>query len=207
VTGIIQGNVNAKAGVTFATGLRTLVRQDPDVILVGEIRDAETARIAVEAALTGHLVLSSIHANSSAGAVSRLIDMGIEPFLVASTLIGVISQRLLRLNCKECLTPYQPKPELVARMKCRELLETPDWQFLHGAGCEFCGQAGYRGRTGIYELMTVTEQLERLMQARATTRELRDVAFANARQMREDAFCKLKKGLTTLEEISRITVD
>ncbi|HLK59050.1 MAG TPA: GspE/PulE family protein [Chthonomonadaceae bacterium] len=207
VNGIIQGNVNAKAGVTFASGLRTLVRQDPDVILVGEIRDGETARIAVEAALTGHMVLSTIHANNSAGAVNRLIDMGIEPFLVASTLVAAVSQRLLRLNCKECLTPYLPDPELIARMKCEALSASPGWRYLRGAGCETCNGVGFKGRTGVYELMAVTEPLERLIQARVTTRELCDAAFAHSRQLRADAFCKLSRGLTTLEEIARVTVD
>lgn len=206
VPGIIQGNVNPKAGVTFSTGLRTLVRQDPDVILIGEIRDAETARIAVEAALTGHMVFSTIHANDAAGAVTRLMDMGVEPFLVASALIATLSQRLMRLVCPKCASPYDPEPQMVLRLGCADLLEDPNYQFRRGLGCEGCSRTGYKSRAGIYELMEVTDPVQRLILAQASSQEIRDVAFSKQMTLRDDAVLKLRHNLTTPEEVIRVTV-
>ncbi len=165
VAGIIQGNVNPKAGITFANGLRTLVRQDPDVILVGEIRDSETAHIAVEAALTGHLVLSTIHANDAAGAIIRLMDMGVAPFLVASALAATLAQRLLRLTCAQCAAPYAPDAALLEALGCADLLYAADFRFQRGAGCDACSKTGYRGRTAAHELLEVTEAVQRLILA------------------------------------------
>lgn len=206
VRGIVQGNVNVKAGVTFASGLRTLVRQDPDVILVGEIRDTETARIAVEAALTGHLVLSTIHANDSAGAVTRLIDMGAEPFLVASALVGVLAQRLVRVICPRCAASYVPDERLAEMAGCSDLLQEEGFVFRRGAGCEFCSRRGYKGRTGIYELLEVNADVRRLILQNAPSQEIRDVALSGRPTLREDALSKLRQGLTTVEEILRVTI-
>ncbi len=206
VPGIIQGNVNAKAGVTFSTGLRTLVRQDPDVILVGEIRDAETARIAVEAALTGHMVFSTIHANDAAGAVTRLLDMGVEPFLVASALVATLSQRLMRVVCPKCAVSYEPDREMVLSLGCADLLNDPEYQFRRGIGCEACSRTGYKGRAGVYELMEVTETIQRLILDQASSQEIKDVAFRKGTTLRDDAILRLRQNLTTPEEVVRVTV-
>ncbi len=206
VPGITQGNVNPKAGVTFATGLRTLVRQDPDVILVGEIRDAETARIAVEAALTGHLVLSTIHANDAAGAITRLVDMGVEPFLVASALVATLAQRLIRMSCTKCLMPYSPDPDLVEALGCGDLLLAPGFEFVRGAGCEFCSRQGFRGRTGVYEFMEVKGELQRLIMAQAPAHELKEAGLSGTRTLRDDAVLKVRQRLTTPEEVVRVTI-
>ena len=206
VPGLIQGNVNAKAGVTFSTGLRTLVRQDPDVILVGEIRDAETARIAVEAALTGHMVFSTIHANDAAGAVTRLLDMGVEPFLVASALVATLSQRLMRVICPKCSTAYDPDRAMVLSLGCADLLDDPEYQFRRGMGCEACSRTGYKGRAGVYELMEVTEAIQRLILSQASSQEIKDAAFGKGMTLRDDAILKLRQNLTTPEEVVRVTV-
>ena len=205
VAGIIQGNVNPKAGVTFATGLRTLVRQDPDVILVGEIRDAETARIAVEAALTGHMVFSTIHANDAAGAVTRLIDMGVEPFLVASALVATLAQRLVRLICPKCAVVYSPSAELVTKLGCNDLLSDPHFQFRRGAGCEGCSRSGFKGRMGVYELMEVDESVQRLILAQASSQEIKEAAFRRSTTLRDDAVMKIRQEMTTPEEVVRVT--
>ncbi len=201
--GIIQGNVNTKAGVTFAAGLRTLVRQDPDIILVGEIRDAETARIAIEAALTGHLVMSTIHANDSAGAITRLIDMGVEPFLVASALMASLSQRLLRVNCIRCGQPHTTPPELLESL---ELPRDVPFTYQKGAGCEMCNQTGYRGRRGIYELLNIDEKLQQMILSKAPTQEIKAAGLCGQGSLRDDAITKLREGLTTPEEVLRVTV-
>ena len=210
VAGVIQGNVNPKAGVTFATGLRTLVRQDPDVILVGEIRDAETARIAVQAALTGHFVLSTIHANDAAGAITRLIDMGVEPFLVASALVATLGQRLIRLVCPRCATPHLPEASLLDATDLAQYLPAgageADTPFRRGVGCETCGRAGYKGRAGVYELMEVTPEVQRLILAQASAQEIKTVALADVPSLRDDAVAKVLQGLTTPEEVLRVTI-
>jgi len=206
LAGVVQGNVNPKAGITFATGLRTIVRQDPDVILVGEIRDAETARIAVEAALTGHLVLSTIHANDSAGAITRLVDMGVEPFLVASALMATVAQRLVRLTCQRCAMPYTPDPELVESLSCGDLLRAEDFRFMRGVGCESCGRQGYRGRTGVYELLEVNAEVQRLILAQAPAAEIKAAALFGGGTLRDAAARKIRQGLTTPDEVVRITI-
>jgi type IV pilus assembly protein PilB len=206
VAGIIQGNVNVKAGITFATGLRTLVRQDPDVILVGEIRDGETARIAVEAALTGHLVLSTIHSNDAASAITRLIDMGVEPFLVSSALVAALAQRLVRVICPRCAARYAPSPLHLETLGCQDLAERDDFDFRRGVGCDHCSRSGYKGRTGVYELLEVTEEIQRLIVARASSRDIRSAALTTNRSLRDDAVMKIRDGITTVEEVVRTTV-
>ena len=205
LTGIVQASVNAKAGITFATGLRSLVRQDPDIILVGEIRDGETARIAIEAALTGHLVMSTIHANDSAGAITRLMDMGIEPFLVASALIASLTQRLIRLNCVRCSVPIIPSPELLESMEIPVQMGE-NIVFQKGPGCDLCNQTGYRGRGGIYELLSITEEVQRLILARSSSPDIKQVGLKGHGSLRDDAIFKLKKGVTSTEEVMRITI-
>jgi type IV pilus assembly protein PilB len=201
--GVVQGNVNPKAGVTFASGLRTIVRQDPDVVLVGEIRDRETAEIATEAALTGHLVLSTLHTNDAAGAVSRLTDMGIEPFLIASSLIGVSAQRLVRVICPKCSVPYSPPEKMLSLLGL-----DPDMKIEYkiGNGCEYCNRTGYRGRKGVFELLAVSPEVQALILARASSGEIREEARAAGMQtLRENAVEKIKAGLTTPEEVLRVT--
>ncbi|MCE5321926.1 GspE/PulE family protein [bacterium] len=207
LAGVVQANVNRKAGLTFATGLRTMVRQDPDVILVGEIRDSETAEIAVEAALTGHLVLSTLHANDSSGAAARLIDMGVEPFLVASSVVGLLSQRLVRTICPRCASPFVINDELLAQLK----LETSTAELagaMKGAGCEQCGRTGYKGRVGIYELLKMDDDIRSAIISRSSAAAIRQIAMKKGmRTLREDALEKVKAGVTTIEEVMRVTTD
>ena len=201
--GIIQGNVNPKAGVTFAAGLRSILRQDPDVILVGEIRDGETASIAIEAALTGHLVLSSLHANDSASALTRLVDMGIEPFLLASSMTCSVAQRLLRTNCPKCIELYAPDPHLLVQLGLPD-----DTVYRRGRGCEYCGKTGFRGRSGIYEVLDITSDIRRMVLAGVHATEIhRAAAAAGMRTLREDAADRVSQGLTTVEEVMRVTAD
>ncbi len=199
--GIIQGNVNPKAGVTFATGLRSILRQDPDVILVGEIRDGETATIAIEAALTGHLVLSSLHANDSASALTRLIDMGIEPFLLASSVTCSVAQRLVRSICPKCVEAYVPDPHGL------EQLGLPvDTVYRRGRGCEYCAKTGFRGRNGVYEALEITGDIRRMILNGAHSSEIQLTAKANGMvTLRDDAAAKVAQGLTTVEEVIRVT--
>lgn len=207
LSGVVQANVNRKAGLTFATGLRTMVRQDPDVILVGEIRDSETAEIAVEAALTGHLVLSTLHANDSSGAAARLIDMGVEPFLVASSVVGLLSQRLVRTICPRCAIPAKVTDELLSQLK----LETSAVELsgaMRGAGCEQCGRTGYKGRVGIYELLRMDDDIRSAIIARSSAAAIRQIAMKKGmRTLRQDALEKVKAGVTTIEEVMRVTTE
>jgi type IV pilus assembly protein PilB len=203
--GVVQGNVNRKAGVTFPSGLRSIVRQDPDVILVGEIRDGETAQIAVEAALTGHLVLSTIHANNAGGAISRLSDMGIEPFLTASSLLGVCSQRLVRLICDRCASPYDPPPGYLERAGLADAFDE-GFEFRKGNGCEHCTRTGYHGRTAVYEILVSEPRVQQMILARASADEIRAVAVqAGMTTMRDDGIRKVQQHLTTIEELVRAT--
>jgi len=205
--GIVQANVNKKAGLTFARGLRTIVRQDPDVILVGEIRDSETAEIAVEAALTGHLVLSTLHANDAAGAVARLLDMQVEPFLVASSAIGLLAQRLVRTVCARCGCSFVPGDELLAQLNLP--VTASDLQgAMKGAGCEQCGRTGYKGRTGIYEVLRIDDDIRGAIIARSSAAAIREIAVrAGMRTLRDDALLKVKSGRTTIEEVIRVTTE
>ena len=203
--GINQIQVATKAGLTFARGLRSILRHDPDVILVGEIRDLETAQIAVQASLTGHLVFSTLHTNDAPGAPTRLVDMGIEPYLVASSLEAVLAQRLVRMVCEECKEGYPtPDRELLGEQMG---LEPPE-ELCRGKGCRQCQGSGYRGRSGIFELMTITENLETMILEGASAGELRRRAIDEGMTtLREDGWRHVQNGRTTVEEVLRVTKD
>ncbi len=194
--GLAQAQVNPRAGMTFETGLRSILRQDPDIIMVGEIRDRETANIAVHSALTGHLVLSTLHTNDAASAVTRLVEMGIEPFLVTSSVSCVIGQRLLRKICPECKESYYPTPSVHKTFQIRE-----DVLLYRGKGCPACKYKGYRGRTGVYEVLVMDDELRELIISRAPAEVLKKRAHEKGmRVMRDDAIMKVLFGTTTLEE-------
>ena len=201
--GINQIPVRPKIGLSFASGLRHIVRQDPDVIMVGEIRDLETAEIAIQAALTGHLVFSTLHTNDAPGAVTRLQDMGCEPYLVSSVLSGVLAQRLVRRVCQACRAPDHPDP---ATLLALGVTDVAGVELFHGKGCDDCRGTGYRGRTGIYELFRITEEARSLVVRKAPAGEIRRLAVAQGMvTLREDAWAKACAGLTTVEEILRVT--
>ena len=205
MAGINQVQTNAKAGLTFASALRSILRSDPDIVLIGEIRDHETAQIAVEASLTGHLVLSTLHTNDAPSAVTRLIEMGIEPFLVGSALDAVLAQRLCRSLCERCKQPYQPEPAELLRIgfPWAEGQEVP---VLHRhAGCPSCSQTGYRGRMALHEVMTVSEEVSRLAVARASTDEIgRTAREQGMTTLKMDGWQKVLQGRTSIEEILRV---
>lgn len=205
LAGVAQIPVRPGRGFTFATGLRAILRQDPDVIMVGEIRDSETAEIAIRAALTGHQVFSTLHTNDAPSAVTRLIDMGIEPFLISSSLDGVLAQRLVRRICVACRQPWNP-PETV-RTKARGQESTSGASlkgpFFRGTGCDECRE-GYRGRMGIFELLAITAELREMIVRKSSATEMKATALRNMMTMREDALRKAANGLTTLEEIVRV---
>jgi len=201
--GINQMPVNPKRGLTFATGLRHILRHDPDIIMVGEIRDRETADIAIRAALTGHLVFSTLHTNDAAGAVTRLIDMGVEAFLLASSLEAVMAQRLVRTICPKCREPYKPDENLIKSLNGSMDIR-PDTTFYHGRGCNDCGRTGMSGRTGIYELLRITGTLRELIASRPTTEQIIKAAPADHVSMVHDGLTKVLEGVTTPEEIFRV---
>ena len=206
VLGLNQVQVNARIGLTFASGLRSFVRQDPDVILIGEIRDGETAEMAVQASLTGHLVLSTLHANSAVGAVSRLENLGVNRFLIAQALSGVISQRLVARVCTHCAEPYHPSPELLKAVQIVPS-EAAGIDFRAGAGCRSCHDRGYLGRLGLYELMLVDEDLRKMMMVGRPDTELRDHAIAQGMvPLRESAMTAIRAGLTTPQEMGRVVL-
>jgi len=193
-----QVQVNVKVGLTFASGLRTILRQDPDVVLIGEIRDRETAEIAVQASMTGHLVLSTIHTNDAPSAVVRLRDMGVEPFLITSSLIGVLAQRLLRVTCSKCKEAYLRRLGL-------EHDSAADVRLYRGKGCDHCRKTGYKGRLGVFELMVITDPIRALAVSGAPTEKLRELAIAEGmRTLRQDAVSKVLEGVTTFEEMLRV---
>ena len=199
---ISQIQVHEQAGMTFASGLRALMRLDPDVILVGEIRDGETAGIAIQAALTGHLVLSSIHANDAVGVIYRLTDLGVEPFLIGSSLLGVVAQRMVRRVCSHCKKPM-PAPEQERMLYENEMREKRR-EFFYGRGCSLCANTGYRGRTGVHELLTVTEELRRLILNNANSNDIRAQAIKDGMiPMWHNAMLKVKQGITTPYEVQR----
>jgi len=205
IDNVRQVQLNPKAGMTFASGLRAILRQDPEIIMVGEIRDHETAAIAVQAAQTGHRVLSTLHTNDAASAVTRFIDMGIEPFLVASVLLVSIAQRLVRTNCPYCKEPYRP-PE--AALAAWGLDKVSQANFQRGKGCYHCLNTGYKGRTGIYEILINDEMIQEMILRRKTAREITKeaVAAGKLRTLKEDAAQKVLKGITTLEEAASAVV-
>lgn len=205
--GITQGNVNTRAGLTFATGLRAMLRQDPDVVLVGEIRDRETAEVATEAALTGHMVFSTLHANEAAGTPGRLIEMEIEPFLLASALAGILSQRLIRLLCADCKEPAPSDPLLLKRLRI-EPARLQGASFYEARGCHRCNFTGYQGRTAIMELLEANDDVRRKIMACASTSELRQAALANGMvPLYESAFKHACEGQTSLEEVLRVVAN
>ncbi|MCD6228544.1 MAG: Flp pilus assembly complex ATPase component TadA [Candidatus Omnitrophica bacterium] len=202
---IRQVQVNVKAGLTFASALRSFLRQDPDVIMVGEIRDLETAEIAVQAALTGHLVLSTLHTNDSPSAFTRLIDMGVEPFLVSSSILGVLAQRLIRKVCSKCKEEYTPSSALIKDLGLEGKV-SESIKFVKGRGCKLCNSSGYKGRIGIFELLKVTPKIQELVLSRASADDIGKVAHQEGmRSLREAAIDKLLEGVTTPEEVMRVT--
>ncbi|MFM9873597.1 MAG: GspE/PulE family protein [Fimbriimonadaceae bacterium] len=207
VAGIGQIQVRANIGLTFASGLRSIVRQDPDVIMVGEIRDHETAEIAIHAALTGHLVFSTLHTNDAPSAITRLLDMGVEPYLAASSIVGVVAQRLVRTICSNCAIPHEEKPELLAAIG----ISPDDYDHAHapfrvGKGCEKCGGTGYKGRRGLYELMTVDEEVRRMTVDHSPASLIKDHALKaqNMRTLLGEGRLAVLEGQTTAEEVLRV---
>lgn len=199
-----QVQVNVKAGLTFANGLRSILRQDPDIVMVGEIRDRETAEISVQAALTGHLVLSTLHTNDAAGAITRLTDMGVEPFLISSSVIAVLAQRLARTICPRCKVAYTPPADALGRLGSEIQLDN-DVVFYRGQGCDHCRGAGYRGRTGIFELLVISDRIREMIVQRAPANEIKAQAIREGmRTLREDGLEKVVSGISTIDEILRV---
>ncbi|MBV9098412.1 MAG: Flp pilus assembly complex ATPase component TadA, partial [Frankiaceae bacterium] len=205
--GITQIQVNPKVGLTFATGLRAIVRADPDVIMVGEIRDRETATIAIEAALTGHLVLSTLHTNDAPSAITRLVEMGIEPFLVGSALDCILAQRLARRLCSKCREAYTPEAETLRQARFPWQEGEPLPTLYRAVGCSACAKTGYKGRLALHEVMPVSEDIERLAVERASAAVIGQVAREQGMTtLRDDGMAKVLGGVTTLEEILRVVV-
>ena len=206
LAGIRQIQINPKVDLTFSNGLRSILRQDPNIIMVGEMRDFQTAEIAIQAALTGHLVFSTLHTNDASGAVTRLIDMGVEPFLVSSSVIGVLAQRLVRTICKDCKEEYVPTEEELKDIGLLDEPRTTNIKFYKGKGCAKCMNTGYKGRIGIFELMIPDENIHNLIISKAPTEEIRKKAVASGMVvLKKDGIEKVKLGLTTVEEIVRVT--
>ncbi|HAD48365.1 MAG TPA: type II secretion system protein GspE [Idiomarina sp.] len=204
IEGIGQTQVNPKVDMTFARGLRAILRQDPDVVMVGEIRDVETAQIAVQASLTGHLVMSTLHTNTAAGAITRLEDMGVEPFLLSSSLLGVLSQRLVRTLCSQCKQPHKPDAEEF-RMLAAENRTAEEVTIYRAQGCEHCNQTGYRGRTGIHELIVIDDHIRELIHNGHGEQAIEKYVRQSTPGIRRDGIDKVLEGQTTLEEVLRVT--
>jgi type IV pilus assembly protein PilB len=205
--GINQVQMHEEIGLTFASSLRSFLRQDPDIIMVGEIRDFETAQIAIQAALTGHMVLSTVHTNDAPGTVSRLIDMGVEPFLISSAVILILAQRLARKVCMECREPIKVHPQLLMDLGVSPD-EVKNFPVYRGKGCPICNGTGYKGRIGLYEVMPMREELKELILARASTSEIKKEAIRlGMKTLRHSGIMKVKEGVTTIEEILRTTMD
>jgi general secretion pathway protein E len=203
--GVNQIQVKSSIGLNFANALRSIVRQDPDVILIGEIRDAETAEIAIQSALTGHLVLSTLHTNDSPSAITRLIDMGMEDFLLSSTIIGILAQRLVRVACPYCQEPYTPDSALLREMKV-EGEDLAGFKIMNVRGCENCSNTGYWGRAGIFEFLKVTDHIQRLILEKRDSNVIKEAARRNGmRTLREDGWLKVRQGITTIPEVLRVT--
>ena len=204
LSGINQVQVNVKTGLTFASGLRSMLRQDPNIILVGEIRDSETADIAIRAALTGHLVFSTVHTNDAAGTVTRLLDMDVEPFLVASSVLGVVAQRLVRVLCEGCKESYHPEPDSLERIFVGALPKQ-DITLYRGIGCSRCSNNGYRGRMAIHEIMPITAQIREAINRKASSDEISSIAIEQGMiTMRQDGIKKALAGLTDIQEVMRV---
>ncbi len=203
--GIVQVPVNEAIGLTFARVLRAFLRQDPDRIMIGETRDLETAQIAIQASLTGHLVFTTLHTNDAPGAITRLIDMGVEPFLISATLEAVLGQRLLRSICPNCRAPYQPNESVLAQLELSKR-DIGDRKFFYGKGCDACNHTGYKGRKGIYELMKITDPLRELINERAPTVVLKQKAIELGMvTLRQDGLRSIFAGDTTIEEVLKYT--
>jgi general secretion pathway protein E len=206
MAGINQIQVKPQIGLSFANALRSIVRQDPDVIMIGEIRDLETAQIAVQSALTGHLVLSTVHTNDAPSTVNRLLDMGVEDYLLTSTVIGILAQRLVRTLCPACREPHDALPELVQEMGLRKFAPTGPITLWKPRGCAECANTGYTGRVGIVEMLTMSDAVRSLVMRHATAGELRAQALADGMlTMYDDGLRKALKGVTTFEEVLRVT--
>jgi general secretion pathway protein E len=204
--GISQIQVASKKGMTFATSLRHVLRQDPDVIMVGEVRDVETARMAIQSSLTGHLVFSTLHTNDSAGAISRLLDLGVEPYLASSSLIAIMAQRLVRRVCPDCRKPSRPTAQELGELGLGSLEDNKDVEFFVGVGCERCFNTGYRGRTGIYELMLINEQIQEFIYKQQTAGQIKRASLdAGMQTLRMDGARKVLAGITTVSEVLRVT--
>jgi len=205
IRGINQIHVKPKIGLDFASGLRSIVRQDPDVIMVGEIRDAQTADVAIQAALTGHLVFSTVHTNDAAGAITRLLDMGVENYLISSALLGVLAQRLVRVICKNCKELTKVSKTLIAEMGT---YDQGEMETFHGKGCKECSHTGFRGRAGIYELLVVDDAIRQLILDKSTAQIIREAARKKGMTtLREDGWKKVADGITTVEEVLRVTLN
>jgi type IV pilus assembly protein PilB len=207
IPGINQVQTNVKAGLTFAAALRSILRSDPDVVLIGEVRDHETAQIAIEAALTGHLVLTTLHTNDAPSAITRLIEMGIEPFLVGSAMDAVLAQRLARRLCSKCKEAYVPEPEVLlsSRYPWQDGESIPT--LYRPIGCSACSKTGYKGRLALHEVMAVTEEIERMAVTGASAVDIKKIATEQGmRSLRLDGMDKVLAGVTSLEEILRIVV-
>jgi type IV pilus assembly protein PilB len=205
IVGIMQVAIQEAAGMTFSKALRSFLRQDPDIIMVGEMRDIETAQISIQASLTGHLVLSTLHTNDSAGAVTRLVDMGVEPFLISSTLMAVLAQRLVRTVCKNCRTPFEPTENQLSLLNLSPH-DLGDKLFHYGRGCQICHDSGYKGRKGIYELLVIGDQIRALINERAPTVVVRQKAVElGMTSLREDGLRGIFDGETTIEEVVKYT--
>lgn len=202
IDGIGQTQVNPKVDMTFARGLRAILRQDPDVVMVGEIRDLETAQIAVQASLTGHLVMSTLHTNTAVGAITRLRDMGVEPFLISSSLLGVLAQRLVRTLCPDCKQPFQADSE---QKKLFSLSADDELVLYKKQGCEECNYKGYRGRTGIHELLVINDDVQELIHSEVGEQAIEKSIRAETPSIRDDGLNKVRLGITTLEEVMRVT--
>jgi type II secretory ATPase GspE/PulE/Tfp pilus assembly ATPase PilB-like protein len=203
--GINQIQVKPSIGLTFANALRSIVRQDPDVILIGEIRDAETAEIAIHSALTGHLVLSTLHTNDAPSAITRLIDMGMEDYLLSSTIIGILAQRLVRIACPGCQVPYTPDIPIRKEMGINGE-RAAEWKIIEVGGCEQCAQTGYWGRLGIFEFLEIDEDIRKLILEKGDSALIKEAARKKGmRTLREDGWLKVKHSLTTVSEVLRVT--
>ena len=205
IEGIMQVPVNSQVGMTFQSGLKAFLRQDPDIIMVGEMRDLETAQISIQAALTGHLVLSTLHTNDASGAVTRLLDMGVEPFLISSSLLCVLAQRLIRTICKKCKSPFEPTDNQLQMLNL-DPADLGGKEFFYGAGCSSCHDTGYHGRRGIFELLTITDPVRELIDQSAATMVIRQKAIEGGmKPIREDGLRGIYDGDTTVEEVLRYT--
>ena len=205
IEGIMQVQINHQVGLTFASALRSFLRQDPDTIMVGEIRDLETGQIAGQASLTGHVVLATLHMNDAPGAVTRLVDMGLEPFLISASLEGVLGQRLLRRICRHCRTAYEPDQNVISMLQV-DPLEIAEKQFFYGKGCSECNRTGYKGRQGLFELMVINDSVRELITKKAPTLVLKQKAIENGmRTLRDDGLRCIFDGLTTIEEVLKYT--